>query len=400
MPQALVAHPRGPEECLEPCAGGRAGAKRLRVLAVAPVSDYAGFNTSAQRVRALAGLGCETEVVDSTKRFPGKIAELDFRLRSRLFLKGLPVSHADPLDDNGRLLSQADNGPWDVLWIDKGLSLFPATLEQFRRLQPRCRILGYSPDDMARRGNQSWQFLRHLPLYDIFFTTKSYNVAELRELGCGRVVHVGNAYCPDCFRPMPVDKADFERLGGEVGFIGSYEAERAHSMARLAQAGVPVRVWGGGWRRQAAQAGLAVERRPLLGDDYARACCAFKINLCFLRKANRDLQTTRSIEIPACGAFMLAERSEEHSRLFVEGKEAEFFASDEELIDKCKFYLAHDAARQAIAANGLARCVAGGYSNTARMREMLAAALGAPPAGTSDDEACPMTEQRFEETCA
>ncbi len=98
---------------------------------------------------------------------------------------------------------------------------------------------------------------------------------------------------------------------------------------------------------------------------------ATKINLCFLRKANRDKQTTRSIELPACGGFMMAERTTEHRDLFVEGREAAFFGDDRELIALCRYYLVHDDERERIAQAGLARCVSSGYSNDARMRGML-----------------------------
>ncbi|GAI07177.1 unnamed protein product, partial [marine sediment metagenome] len=57
-------------------------------------------------------------------------------------------------------------------------------------------IAGYSPDDMAGRHNQSSQFLKALPFYDTYFTTKSYNVDELKNLGCPNVKFIENAYDP------------------------------------------------------------------------------------------------------------------------------------------------------------------------------------------------------------
>jgi spore maturation protein CgeB len=108
---------------------------------------------------------------------------------------------------------------------------------------------------------------------------------------------------------------------------------------------------------------LRIEDRAIYGNDYAKAICATKINLCFLRRVNRDRQTSRSIEIPACAGFMLAERTEEHLALFSEGVEAEYFGSDAELLDKAKHYLADEQKRREIAENGRQRCVSGKYDH-------------------------------------
>ena len=47
----------------------------------------------------------------------------------------------------------------------------------------------------------------------------------------------------------------------------------------------------------------------------------------------------RTFEIPASKGFMLHEKSEEVMDFFEEGKEAEYFSSPEEVLDKLKFYL-------------------------------------------------------------
>ncbi len=149
----------------------------------------------------------------------------------------------------------------------------------------------------------------------------------------------------------------------------------------LAHNGLGVRIWGNGWpQRSTVVPGMRVERKALYADEFARAICAFDINLAFLRKMNRDVQTTRSVEIPACGAFMLAERTDEHCALFEEGKEAEYFGSERELLDKAKYYVAHPEERQRIAIAGRERCLKSGYSYQERLRTMLAlACLSTPP---------------------
>lgn len=344
----------------------------LRVLAVSPVGGYGGFNTSIHRIRALESLGCKVEVIDSVWGNAGYFKRLNYRFRNQIFRRRLPVSIPDITHLGPRLLAAVRGGTWDLIWLEKALTLDVDLLKKVHQASPEALVVGFSPDDMFGRHNQSQQFLEALSYYDCFLTTKSYNVTELQGLGCPEVLFVGNGYDPASFRPVPVTEEEQKRFGGDIGFIGSYEEERAAMIYYLAENGLKIRVWGEGWNRMTQRhEKLKLENRPLYGDDFAKACASSKINLGFLRKLNRDLQTTRSVEIPACGGFMLAERTQEHLQMFKEGEEATFFDSHEELLEKCRYYLANSGERERIALAGYQRCLNSHYSNAGRLAAVL-----------------------------
>ena len=148
-------------------------------------------------------------------------------------------------------------------------------------------------------------------------------------------------------------------------------------MLWLTEQGVSMKIWGGGWQRARHHDHPLFKNAPhLYGDDYAKAIQGAKIQLCLVSAWFHDRTTCRSIEIPACGTFMIAERTAEHQALFKEGVEAEFYSSRDELLEKIRYYLTHDAERQRIAQAGLERCRAG-YSNENRLRELLQRLWGA-----------------------
>lgn len=333
-------------------------------------------STTLQRMVALQELGHEIEGIDSWQAPPpGHPLALMDKVANKAYRGGSPIRPKcrDWIGLNQSILSACRSNSWNFLWIDKGLAIEPETLAEVKHMDKGTRIVGYSPDDMLAKHNHSRQFLDGLTYYDTFFTTKSFNVAELTALGCPAVFFVDNAFDPNTHKPMTLSADERQMLGGNVGFIGSYERERAYSMRLLAQAGISLRVYGGNWVKNGRKRipGLQIEGRTVLGEDYARVVCAFDINLHFLRKINRDQQTTRSIEIPACAQMMIAERTEEHLALFIDGEEAIFFDSDEELLDKTKYYMKHPVEAKKIGWAGRSRCLRSGYSNRERLQQML-----------------------------
>lgn len=327
-------------------------------------------STSRMRLDALRALGHRVISVDTTP-VAGRLVSIATRVLGRL------GHHVDDAGANVKLLAHLEQTKAPLVWIDKGLTIRPRTLALARALVPTTMLLHYSLDDMSGRHNQSRQYRASIPLYDLHVTNKSYNVAELTSLGARSVLFVNNAYCERTHTPKHVTLEDRRQLGGAVGFIGAFERDRAEAISALIAEGISVRIWGGwgkGWHQWAktrTSMHLVVEDRGLFGEDYAKALCSFDINLGFLRKLNRDLQTTRSVEIPACGAFMLAERTSEHSAMFAEGLEAEYFESHNELIRKAKYYLMNPDERLRIAAAGRKRCVDTEYSYTAQAKRII-----------------------------
>ena len=169
--------------------------------------------------------------------------------------------------------------------------------------------------------------------------------------------------------------------------MGTFEEQRAQLALAIARSGIAVRIFGNGWDAwRERHPKLRVEGRPVYGDDYVRTLCATDVNLGFLRKASRDRHTDRSVEIPACAAFLLAERTDEHQALFREGIEADYFEGPLELVRKVHDWLGRPEERRRVAAAGRERCLRDRYDHEAALERMLAALDGQGSAATDDEE--------------
>ena len=91
-----------------------------------------------------------------------------------------------------------------------------------------------------------------------------------------------------------------------------------------------------------------------------------------LSHENRDLHTTRSLEIPAIGSLFLGERTSEHLALYREDEEAVFWSSPEECAQKSLALLKDPARIQRIAQAGHARALANGNFNEQMISRVMA----------------------------
>jgi len=91
------------------------------------------------------------------------------------------------------------------------------------------------------------------------------------------------------------------------------------------------------------------------GSDYVAAIQGAKVCLGFLSKGNRDLHTTRTMEIPYAGGLFCAERTSEHLELYKEGVETVYWSDVDECARMCKKLLADEVLRENIRLAGMKR---------------------------------------------
>ena len=223
-------------------------------------------------------------------------------------------------------------------------------------------------------------------------------------------------YFPMAARPKPVDNENFDFLASApVTFVGSPMPYRIKVLVALAQAGVPLAVYGAHWQQnrhvepersiartlsdiyhylgprlraegpgglvEAAKERFQTKRNGEIGNANASLPDAIKggavpdsaldllfhrssINLGFTRMVGSELGVKgknqvklRDFEVPLAGGFYLVEEAPDHAELYHIGKEVETWRTLGELIEKIQYYLEHETERTRIASAGQQRAL-------------------------------------------
>lgn len=276
--------------------------------------------------------------------------------------------HRDIYNINKNLLNYNLSNT-DIIFIIKGNEIYPNTIKNIKENHPHIKFISFSLDDMYAWHNRSLFYTFGLKYYDLVVTTKSYNVKELLSIGAKRVMFTYQAFSKDIHKPIYDNNYNHDIL-----FIGFPEKERINSILHLANNGIKVNIYGypTAWEKYTINhPNIINHKKSLEKTDYAKAISSSKITLCFLRKINRDLHTSRSIEIPACKGFMVAERTIEHLDLFEENKEAVYFDDDKELLEKVTYYLENKEERERIQENGYRKCLDIDYSYDNMVKKII-----------------------------
>jgi hypothetical protein len=335
--------------------------RQLKILYVGPA--YQGSNGTCWR-DAFQELGHDVLTVDDEKLTPGPQTTAE-KVRFRMFGRRPPASQIAAVNDT--VTQAARTFQPDLTFYVKAYYVLPETLEETRRFGLN---FAYMNDDMFVPGVATFTFRENIRHMDCILTTKSFSVREYHNAGAPLAVYVANAYDPRIHYPAQPSAAERDLYNGDVAFIGNFHPWKADFLAELARHRdeFHMNIWGLAWSKTRRpdywtrwgrwkRLQTCLREKPLWCAEMGKAIQANKITLGLLLRDVRDLHTSRSFEIPACGGFMIADRTEEHRMYFEEDREAVYFSSHEELVDKIRFYLAHEERRREIAEAGFQRCM-------------------------------------------
>ncbi|MEP7098955.1 MAG: glycosyltransferase [Burkholderiales bacterium] len=334
----------------------------LSVLYLGPLSG-----TSLHRRNAFARLGHRVRCIEPRSLLPASawVDRVEWHLSPALL--GAVVER--------RLEGLLDGERFDIAFADNGSLL---TARSVRLLRRHCRrIVNFNHDDpFGQRDRVRFSAYRAaVPEYDLVIVVRPTNVNEAERLGARQVLLHPMVADEVAHAPRPLTDAIRAEWGSEVAFVGSWMPERGPFMRDLIERGVPLAIFGPGWQKASEWPQLQPHHRAeyLDGDDYAYAVQCAKLSLGMLSRGNRDLHTTRSMEIPSLGGLLCAERTEEHRAFYREGEEAVFWSDSAECAAACLTLLADAPRRARIAEHGRLRSLRNGYTSENLLRRAIGA---------------------------
>ncbi|BDM80329.1 CgeB family protein [Acaryochloris marina] len=321
-------------------------------------------SNSYRRYLALLRIGCTVQIFDpflSVKSWANKFSwKTGYRLVQSATKRWL--------------VSQLEDLPLpDLIWVDSGEFFGVICLKFLKKFN--VPIVLYNNDDPTgtRDGNRFRSLIQALPFYDLCVVMREINELEYQSYGARRTLRIWMSYDELVHKnfDLPLDS-------GKVTFIGTYRTadNRDELLLNLIKADINIEVWGNCWERSSFYHVLSPycygEAR---GNQYSQIIQKSAISLGFLSSTNRDIHTRRSVEIPAAGGLLCAERTNEHQLLFEEGKEAVFWTTKFECIETCKYLLDHPFEREKIRKAGMKKVRQIGVGNQDICHQILTAIL-------------------------
>lgn len=270
---------------------------------------------------------------------------------------------------NKKFKEAVNNFKPEVIWVFKGMEITPETLCWAKELG--IKLVNYNPDNpfiFSGIGSGNRNITESISLYDLHLT---YNLSVKERL-------------EHDFK-MPVELLPFgfdleEKLFNECArqkeilkacFLGNPDSQRASFIVQLAEADIPIDVYGSRWDKQLDHPNITIHS-PVYLNDFWKTLRKYRVQLNLMRLHNPDSHNMRSFEIPGVGGIMLAPDTPDHRMFFEEGKELFLYNDVETCIAAINSLLNFSEANaNYIREQARAKSLANGYTYKDRSKQAL-----------------------------
>jgi spore maturation protein CgeB len=202
--------------------------------------------------------------------------------------------------------------------------IIKSTLRKIALMQKS--VVHFSTDDPWNKSQKTKWFLESLPSYNTIYTPRKSNIEDFINLGCRHVQYLPFAYDEEIFDTIHKVKQDEKDI--DVLFVGGGDQDRRLFFNDLINLNIKFLLVGSYWDHYPEFKGKTVGNKS--PEEIISLTLRAKINLCLVRKANRDGHVMRTYEMAAIGASMLVEETDEHKELFGEEKEMVYYFNSPE----------------------------------------------------------------------
>ncbi len=249
---------------------------------------------------------------------------------------------------NRRLMEQAAAFRPDVLWVvGDNRVIYPTTLSAIKA-ETRCQIVystGVSPIVFAVANER--QAAR---LYDLVLVNDFYHGIQWIELGAKRMECLPISACdPDFHHPYDLTEAERQVYRCDIAFVGTLVPD--HLYSRRVGALEALRPFDLGiWSVHDTPPSLRPQvRGQALGEDMLDVLSAAKMTINVHGDFMRYGGNMRLFEAAGSGVFQIADDLPGTRQWFQSGETIILFDTLDDLCTKARYYLDHDAEREALA---------------------------------------------------
>lgn len=297
------------------------------------------YTWSIERIykRELEALGHQVELLDVQNQFYGYYYKSLFhKLIYRIGISGT-LSKI-----NKGLLSQIISKNYELIWIFKGMELFPETLRVLK--SKTKKLINYNPDNpfiFSGKGSGNSNVTNGISLYDLHLTYDEWVKKKIEQ-----EYDIQTELLPFGFDEVAISDEELNALDevNAVCFLGNPDKHRASIIQKLVDQQIEVHLYGNDWQKFVNHR-WAIIHQPVYGQDFYKTLRKYRVQLNIMRAHNLNSHNMRSIEIPGAGGVMLAPKTADHLAFFELGEEIFVYADTENLISEAQYLLNLDKSK-------------------------------------------------------